>query len=50
MSSVQGRVLPASQRWDLVHLRDHLDLLHGDRDSKVSAFWTMLTLSWASCG
>jgi uncharacterized hydrophobic protein (TIGR00271 family) len=45
MGKMRDRVLPASQRWDLGHLRDHLDLLHGDRDSKVSAFWTMLTLS-----
>jgi uncharacterized hydrophobic protein (TIGR00271 family) len=45
MSTVWRRVLPASQRWDLVDLRDHLDLLQGDRASKVSAFWTMLTLS-----
>jgi hypothetical protein len=45
MSNMRDRVLPASQRWDLGHLRDHLDLLHGDRASKVSAFWTMLTLS-----
>jgi uncharacterized hydrophobic protein (TIGR00271 family) len=42
---MRARILPASQRWDLGHLRDHLDLLHGDRASKVSAFWTMLTLS-----
>jgi uncharacterized hydrophobic protein (TIGR00271 family) len=45
MSKMRERILPASQRWDLGHLRDHLDLLHGDRASKVSAFWTMLTLS-----
>lgn len=45
MSGVRDRVLPASQRWDLEHLQDHLDLAHGDRASKVSAFWTMLTLS-----
>ena len=45
MSSVRDRVLPASQRWDLEDLSDHLDLLQGDRASKVSAFWTMLTLS-----
>jgi uncharacterized hydrophobic protein (TIGR00271 family) len=45
MSTMRDRILPASQRWDLGHLRDHLDLLHGDRASKVSAFWTMLTLS-----
>jgi uncharacterized hydrophobic protein (TIGR00271 family) len=42
---VRDRVLPSSQRWDLGHLRDHLDLVQGDRSSKVSAFWTMLTLS-----
>ena len=45
MSKMRDRILPASQRWDLGQLRDHLDLLHGDRASKVSAFWTMLTLS-----
>lgn len=45
MSTLRDRVLPASQRWDLGHLRDHLDLVSGDRASKVSAFWTMLTLS-----
>jgi uncharacterized hydrophobic protein (TIGR00271 family) len=45
MSNMRDRILPASQRWDLGHLRDHLDLVHGDRASKVSAFWTMLTLS-----
>ncbi|MEO8518685.1 MAG: TIGR00341 family protein [Dermatophilaceae bacterium] len=45
MSSIREIVLPPSQRWDLGHLRDHLDLLHGDRAPKVSAFWTMLTLS-----
>jgi uncharacterized hydrophobic protein (TIGR00271 family) len=45
MSKMGDRILPASQRWDLGHLRDHLDLLDGDRASKVSAFWTMLTLS-----
>jgi uncharacterized hydrophobic protein (TIGR00271 family) len=45
MSTARDRILPESQRWDLGHLSDHLDLLHGDRASKVSAFWTMLTLS-----
>jgi uncharacterized hydrophobic protein (TIGR00271 family) len=45
MSNVRARILPASQRWNLGHLRDHLDLVSGDRASKVSAFWTMLTLS-----
>jgi uncharacterized hydrophobic protein (TIGR00271 family) len=45
MSNVRDRVLPRSQRWDLGHLRDHLDLVQGDRASKVSAFWTMLTLA-----
>jgi uncharacterized hydrophobic protein (TIGR00271 family) len=45
MSKLRDSVLPASQRWDLGHLRDHLDLVTGDRASKVSAFWTMLTLS-----
>jgi uncharacterized hydrophobic protein (TIGR00271 family) len=45
MIKLSNRVLPAVQRWDLGHLNDHLDLLHGDRASKVSAFWTMLTLS-----
>lgn len=45
ISSLRERVLPASQRWEPEHLSDHLDLIQGDRSSKVSAFWTMLTLS-----
>jgi len=45
MKNVRSRVLPQAQRWDLTQLTDQLDLTFGDRASKVSAFWTMLTLS-----
>lgn len=40
-----GRVLPDTQRRPLDDLTNQLDLVGGDRRSKVSAFWTMLTLS-----
>ncbi|MGV8967774.1 MAG: TIGR00341 family protein [Cellulomonas sp.] len=45
MTTVREHVLPQTQRWDLAHLTDQLDLTVGDRGPKVSAFWTMLTLS-----
>lgn len=38
-------VLPEAQRRPLEDLTNQLDLPHGDRRSKLSAFWTMLVLS-----
>lgn len=38
-------LIPASQRRDLAELYDRIDLGHGDRGAKRSAFWTMLVLS-----
>ena len=38
-------MLPESQRRTLAELSDDLDLTSGDSASKISAFWTMLTLS-----
>lgn len=45
MSSLRRHVLPAHQVRDADDLVDRLDLLAGDRTSKVSAFWTMLALA-----
>lgn len=45
MSSLRQRVLPTHQVRDADDLVDRLDLLAGDRASKVSAFWTMLALA-----
>ena len=45
MTNVREHVLPQTQRWNLAHLTDQLDLTDGDRGPKVSAFWTMLTFS-----
>lgn len=42
---ILSRLLPASQRRTVGHLRADLDLSEGDRTSKQSAFWVMLTLS-----
>jgi uncharacterized hydrophobic protein (TIGR00271 family) len=42
---LRSRVLPAHQRRTLDELTDELDLRSGDRSAKLSAFWTMLTLS-----
>lgn len=39
------RLVPASQRRTLEELTAELDLRHGDRAAKMSAFWTMLALS-----
>ncbi len=38
-------MLPESQRRTLSELAEDLDLTSGDSSSKISAFWTMLTLS-----
>lgn len=38
-------LIPASQRRDLSELEDRIDLGHGDRDAKRSAYWTMLSLA-----
>jgi uncharacterized hydrophobic protein (TIGR00271 family) len=38
-------LLPENQRRSLEELTSELDLNHGDREAKQSAFWTMLTLS-----
>ena len=43
--TLRARVLPESQRRTLSELTDDLDLTSGDSASKISAFWTMLTLS-----
>lgn len=40
-----AHILPDTQRRPLDALTDQLDLERGDRRSKVSAFWTMLSLS-----
>src|SRR6476469_8956549 len=45
MDGLRVRVLPESQRRTLAELADDLDLTSGDSASKISAFWTMLTLS-----
>jgi uncharacterized hydrophobic protein (TIGR00271 family) len=45
MDGLTVRVLPESQRRTLAELADDLDLTSGDSASKISAFWTMLTLS-----
>ena len=45
MTNDRDHVLPQTQRWNLAHLTDQLDLTDGDRGPKVSAFWTMLTFS-----
>ncbi len=42
---LSDRVLPDEQRRTVDELRDDLDLTAGDTRAKVSAFWTMLTLS-----
>nr|WP_205328648.1 TIGR00341 family protein [Glycomyces sp. YM15] len=38
-------LIPSSQRRTLAELSDRIDLGHGDRSTKRSAFWTMLVLS-----
>ena len=43
--ALRARVLPEAQRRTLTELTDDLDLTSGDSASKISAFWTMLTLS-----
>jgi uncharacterized hydrophobic protein (TIGR00271 family) len=43
--SLRARVLPEQQRRTLSELTEDLDLTSGDSGSKISAFWTMLTLS-----
>ncbi|MBM6404415.1 DUF389 domain-containing protein [Phycicoccus sp. CSK15P-2] len=43
--SLRRLVLPASQRRSIEELRDAVDLRHGDRRAKLTAFWSMLTLS-----
>ena len=45
MEGLRVRVLPESQRRTLAELAEDLDLTSGDSASKISAFWTMLTLS-----
>jgi uncharacterized hydrophobic protein (TIGR00271 family) len=45
LERLRVRVLPESQRRTLAELTDDLDLTSGDSRSKISAFWTMLTLS-----
>ncbi len=45
MTTLREHILPAHQRRDLETLTDQLDLRTGDKQSKVSAFWTMLVLS-----
>ncbi len=45
MDGLRVRVLPESQRRTLAELAEDLDLTSGDSASKISAFWTMLTLS-----
>ena len=45
MDGLRVRVLPESQRRTLAELSEDLDLTSGDSASKISAFWTMLTLS-----
>ena len=43
--SLLSRALPPQQRKSAAELADQLDLGRGDRLSKQSAFWTMLTLA-----
>jgi uncharacterized hydrophobic protein (TIGR00271 family) len=38
-------LIPSSQRRTLSELHDRIDLGHGDRSAKRSAYWTMLALS-----
>lgn len=45
LDGLRARVLPEPQRRTLRELTEDLDLTSGDAGSKVSAFWTMLTLS-----
>ncbi len=45
LDGLRVRVLPESQRRTLAELTEDLDLTSGDSPSKISAFWTMLTLS-----
>ena len=45
LEGLRARVLPEPQRRTLRELTEDLDLTSGDSGSKVSAFWTMLTLS-----
>lgn len=45
MTALRQRLLPAHQVREGDELTDRLDLLAGDRDSKTSAFWTMLVLA-----
>src|SRR6476619_1023167 len=45
MAGRRVRVLPESQRRTLAELSEDLDLTSGDSASRISAFWTMLTLS-----
>lgn len=45
LGHLRDTVLPDRQRHSLEDLREDLDLSSGDRRSKQSAFWTMLTLS-----
>ena len=45
LSRLRNRVLPQHKRRTLEELTDDLDLRSGDSEAKLSAFWTMLTLS-----
>jgi uncharacterized hydrophobic protein (TIGR00271 family) len=45
LDGLRVRVLPESQRRTIAELTEDLDLTSGDSASKISAFWTMLTLS-----
>jgi uncharacterized hydrophobic protein (TIGR00271 family) len=45
LSQLRARVLPEHKRRTLEELTEDLDLRSGDSAAKLSAFWTMLTLS-----
>ena len=45
LSQLRSRVLPEHKRRTLEELTEDLDLRSGDSEAKLSAFWTMLTLS-----
>jgi len=45
VSQLRARVLPEHKRRTLEELTEDLDLRSGDSEAKLSAFWTMLTLS-----
>ncbi|MFZ2014666.1 MAG: TIGR00341 family protein [Nocardioides sp.] len=45
LSQLRARVLPEHKRRTLEELTEDLDLHSGDSAAKLSAFWTMLTLS-----